>query len=415
MRKNETKARHTFALSYIFTFLRWLAISIGIGLVCGWVGGAFSIGIEHATHLRTEHGWLLYCLPLAGIAIAGLYRALRLPLTLGTDEILRTVRTQEPVTLKMAPAIFLSTILTHLTGGSAGREGAALQLGGSIGVAMSKAAGHKDDSRRICELCGMAALFSALFGTPLAATLFVIEIVEVGRINDRALLPCLVAALCAKLAALSIGAQAELFPLAAVGAEVGIRTLLQAGGIGIGCAIVATVFCRLMHLSGDVLRKAIPHDFLRIACGGVAVVVLSLLIGTREYLGGGMPVILQALQGSAAASAFLWKFAFTMLTLSSGFKGGEIVPSFFIGATFGCVLAPLLGLAPALGAALGMIGVFCGVTNAPLSSIMLSVELFSAAYLPLFGVTAAVSFALSGHTSLYHAQVFFEPKIGHKE
>ena len=402
-------------LYYARAFVVWTLMAAAVGAVCGVVGGAFAIVVEEATHLRQHTPWLPWLMPVAGLVIAGLYKLLKLPLTIGTDEIIKTVRTQEGVSIKMAPAIFISTALTHLTGGSAGREGAALQLGGSIGVAMSRMAKPLGDNRRIFQLCGMAALFSALFGTPLAATIFVVEIIEIGRINHRALLPCLISALTAKLVAAAIGAPAEAFPLAGGLADTTWLTLLQSAGVGLCCGVVAVIFCQVMHLSGRYLRKAVPNDFLRIALGGAAVALLALLLGTADYQGSGMHVILEALKGHAAPEAFLLKILFTALTLGVGFKGGEIVPSFFIGATLGCVVAPLLGLDPALGAGLGIIAMFCGVTNGALASMVLSVELFGAEYLPLFGIACAVSYALSGHISLYHTQEFLEPKMGHRD
>lgn len=399
---------------YALRFARWLVTSSLIGLICGAVGGLFALAVEIATHLRGENSWLLYLLPLGGLIIAGLYRLMKLPLNLGTDEIFTTVRTQAKVPLWMAPAIFLSTVLTHLLGGSAGREGAALQLGGSMGSAagwLTCRDGRKD-TRRICELCGMAAVFSALFGTPLTACLFVLEVVDVGRINTRAMLPCMISATVAKLAAKLVGAPEELFPLAAGLAQTGPVTLLQSAGMGVICAVMAILFCIVMHRSGKGLRKLIPNDYLRIALGGAVVIGLSLLVGSRDYNGGGGHVIVEALGGHARPEAFALKLLFTAITLSSGYKGGEIVPSFFVGSTLGCVAAPLMGMPAGLGAALGMVGVFCGVTNAPLASVLLSVELFGGEYLPLFGICAAVSFMLSGQFSLYHSQQFLERKLG---
>ena len=400
---------------YSRAFLVWVIFSAAVGAVCGLVGGAFAITVEEVTHLRQHVSWLPWLMPVAGLVIAGLYKLMRLPLSIGTDEIIKTVQTQGDVSIRMAPAIFLSTALTHLTGGSAGREGAALQLGGSIGVAMSRMTRLHNDDHRIFQLCGMAALFSALFGTPLAATIFVIEIAEIGKINHRALLPCLLSALTAKLVAMAIGAPAEVFPLAGGLAETTWLTLLQSGGVGLCCGVVAILFCYAMHASGRYMRKAIPNDFLRIALGGGAVALLAAALGTADYQGSGMPVILNALKGQAAPEAFLLKILFTAMTLSVGFKGGEIVPSFFVGATLGCVVAPLLGLDPALGAGLGIIALFCGVTNGVLASMVLSVELFGAEYLPLFGIAVAVSYALSGQVSLYHTQKFIEPKMGHRD
>jgi len=409
--------------NYAITLVFWLAASLAVGAVCGVLGGLFAMAVEWATHARGEYAILPWLMPVAGLAIAGLYRLLKLPLSIGTDEIISTVRTQERVPLAMAPAIFISTVLTHLTGGSAGREGAALQLGGSIGAGLARIlplekAGERaeNDAVRIFQLCGMAALFSALFGTPLAATIFVVEIIEVGRINGRALLPCLVSAVTAKFVALGIGAPAEVFPLASGLAEAGAVPLTQTVVLGVVCALVAILFCTVMHRASKLFRKWIPNDFLRVLAGAAAVILLSLLLGTQDYRGGGMHVIHAALVGEQVpAAAFLLKIAFTALSLGAGYKGGEIVPSFFIGATLGATLAGLIGFPPALGAAVGIIGLFCGVTNAPLASMMLAVELFGAEYVLFFGVAAAVSYALSGHISLYHAQIMVEPKLGHRD
>lgn len=406
------KMKETFY--YLRAFIVWAVLSAAVGAVCGLVGGGFAMAVELATHLRQQTAWLPWLMPAAGLLIAGLYRVLGLPLSIGTDEIIRTVRTQEGVSIKMAPAIFVSTVLTHLTGGSAGREGAALQLGGSIGVAMSRVLKPLGDNRRIFQLCGMAALFSALFGTPLAATVFVLEIIDIGKFNHRALLPCLISALAAQQVALAIGAPAEAFPLADGLAGISAVTLLQAGGIGLCCGAVAILFCYVMHFSGRTFRRLLPNDFLRIALGGAAVAALAEALGTADYQGSGMQVILAALGGDAKPWAFALKLLFTAVTLGTGYKGGEIVPSFFVGATLGCTVAPLLGLDPALGAALGLVALFCGVTNGALASIALATELFGVEYLPLFAIAAAVSYALSGHVSLYHTQAFSEDKMGHR-
>ena len=403
--------------NYAFRFLAWLLTACLIGCLCGVAGGLFAMAVEWATHFRGENGWLLYLLPVGGLLIAGMYRLMKLPLNIGTDKIIETVRSQERVPILMAPAIFASTVLTHLLGGSAGREGAALQLGGSIGAAVGCVTrpDAKKDVRRICELCGMAALFSALFGTPLTAAVFVLEIIEVGRFNTRGLFPCVAAAVTASLMAKLIGAPAEVFPLAAGLAQVNALTALQAAGLGVVFAVMAILFCLVMHNGGKWMRRWLRNDWIRIAVGGLAVIGLTLLVGCRDYNGGGAHTIVEALAGHAKPEAFALKLLFTAVTLSAGFKGGEIVPSFFVGSTLGCVVAPLLGLPAALGAGLGLVGVFCGVTNAPLASMMLSIELFGSEYLPLFGIAVAVSFMLSGHFSLYHSQVFVQRKLGEKE
>lgn len=407
LRKNMILGGH-----YAAAFGYWAVAGIVVGLACGAVGALFAMAVSFATGLRQAQPWLLYLLPAGGVAIALLYRAFRLPLSVGTDAIIKSVRTQEKVPILMAPAIFASTFVTHLLGGSAGREGAALQLGGSIAAALGDLLKPREDARRIFELCGMAALFSALFGTPITAAIFVVEMVDVGEVNYRALFPCMVSALTAALTARAMGAPAEEFPLAAGLADVCAVNLARAAGLGALCAVVAIVFCCIMHSSGSLFKKLVKNDCLRTAVGGAAVILLTLAVGGYDYNGGGMEVILAALAGEARPEAFALKMLFTAVTLSAGFKGGEIVPSFFIGATFGCVAGGLLGLPSALGAGLGLVSVFCAVTNAPLAALALSVELFGAEYLPLMGASLTVAYMLSGHISLYHQQLFAHPKLG---
>ncbi|MBQ3168390.1 MAG: chloride channel protein, partial [Clostridia bacterium] len=219
----------------------------------------------------------------------------------------------------------------------------------------------------------------------------------------------------ASLFAKLVGAPEEPWNLASGLQSVGTVSYLEAAGMGVACAIMAIIFCVCMHVGGKYVKKLIKNDYLRVVSGGVVIVALSLLLKTRDYNGGGMHVIFYALNGKAVPWAFLVKTLLTMITLSCGFKGGEIVPSFFVGATMGCTLAGVIGMSPALGAALGLIGMFSGITNAPIAAIIMSVELFGAEYLPLFGIAAAIAFMLSGHFSLYHAQLFTEPQLGHEE
>lgn len=401
------------AAGYIRAFIKWAFTGAVIGLVCGAVGALFAHGVNLATNLRARHDWLIWLLPLGGLVISGLYRLAGLPLSTGTDRIIESVRTQEKVPVAIAPLIFVSTVITHLMGGSAGREGAALQLGGSIAAWIGDKAPHHRDDRRIFELCGMAALFSALFGTPFTAAFFVLEVVDVGALYYRALLPCAAAALTASILAAKMGAHAEVFPLAEAMAVADVPSLLRAGALAILCAIAAIIFCNVMHVAPKILKKLIPNDFARMFAAGAVIVCITVASGSRAYNGGGMDIIERALMhGEAKPWAFAAKMGLTALTLGAGFKGGEIVPSFFVGSTFGCVMGAVLGLEPALGAAIGLVAVFCGVTNTPVASLILSVEMFGAEYLPFFGLAVAVSFMLSGHISLYHSQTFISRKLG---
>lgn len=402
-------------LEHLTGFVKWLLFSAVIGLICGVVGAAFHYAIEWAGELRGRFPWLLWCLPAAGALIVLLYRWCGMEKDRGTNFVLIAVRENEPMRLRTAPLIFLATVLTHLVGGSSGREGAALQLGGSISSKIGHWMRLDDKDRRVITMCGMSAAFSALFGTPLTAAIFAMEVVSVGVMYYAAVVPCTLSAIIGVEVAKYFGVAPTAFTLAEIPA-VNTVTLLQVTGMGILFAILSVLFCRLMHAAPKIYEKYLPKPLPRAAVGGLIVIVLTFLVqlwspGTYDYNGAGSVVIADAIAGHARPEAFLLKMLFTTITLGAGFKGGEIVPVFFTGATFGCVAAPLLGLPASFGAGLGMVSVFCGVTNCPMTSILLSYELFGGQGLLLFALSCAISYMLSGYHSLFSEQKIIYSKI----
>jgi H+/Cl- antiporter ClcA len=303
----------------------------------------------------------------------------------------------------MAPLIIIATVLTHLFGGSAGREGAALQLGGSLGHKIGDLLHLDEEDKKVIVMSGMSAAFSALFGTPMAAAIFPIEMVCVGSFYYVALVPCVLASLIASNFAASMGINPEAFTITFIPE----MTILNAGKVillGLLCGAVSVLFCLAMHTASDLYGKYIKNPYLRVLAGGAIIVVLTFILQTTDYNGAGIPVIDKAMEGEVVPYAFLLKILFTAITLGAGFKGGEIVPSFFIGSTFGCLMGQLLGISPSLCAALGLIGVFCGATNCPLSSMFISFELFGFDGGAYFLIVAAISYMISGYSSLYHNQ-----------
>ncbi|MBQ7713959.1 MAG: chloride channel protein [Oscillospiraceae bacterium] len=395
--------------------LSWTVAAAATGLLCGLVGTVFHVGVERVTELRAAHGWLLYTLPLLGLLIVALYKALRAE-GLNTNDVLDEIRFGRGVSLALLPAIFFATLLTHLGGGSVGREGAALQMGGAIGFQTGRLLRMDDSNRRTMTTIGMAAFFSALFGTPLAAAVFALEITTVGRVYYAQLYPCLVAALIACGVSVWFGVAPTAFALAAPRLEAGM--LLRVALLAVLGALLSIAFCECIHFAEKRLGKLLPDPFLRVAAGGAAVVALTLLLGTTDYNGAGMPVIARAVeQGEAADAAFALKLLFTALSLAAGYKGGEVVPSFFVGATFGCVAGPLLGVPAPFAAAVGLVAVFCGAVNCPLASTFLALELFGGVGMPYFALTCAISFVLSGYSGIYSSQriLYRKTKVDYTE
>ena len=395
---------------YILTFSKWLGIAVLIGGICGLIGTAFYKCVAGATALRAQYPWLIYGLPLGGLMIVGLYRLGGMKEDPGTDAVLSSVHSDFRLPFTMAPLIFISTTLTHLFGGSAGREGAALQIGGSVGVTTGRLLKLPEEDHSELTMCGMSALFSALFGTPITAMIFSMEVISVGIFHYGALVPCMLSSLIALLVTQAFGIQGEHFVISQL-PQTGALTLIRVMILAALCALLSIVFCVFMHRSRKLFKKLMPNPWLRAAVGGVVLIGLTLLVGSQDYNGAGMQIVEKAIEGEARPEAFALKLLFTMITLGCGFKGGEIVPSFFIGATFGCVMGSLLGLPPGFGAAIGLISVFCGAVNCPLASMILSVELFGADRLLLFGISCAISYALSGYFGLYGTQKILYSKI----
>lgn len=381
--------------------VRWLVLAGITGAVLGILGGLFGRSITAVTVFRGNHPWMLYLLPLAGLGIVAMYRLD--PYKTGTNRVLEGIQSNTYIPLRTAPLIAASTVITHAFGASAGREGAALQLGGSIGGTIGKWLKMDDYDHKILIMCGMNAGFSALFGTPLTATVFAMEVVSVGIMQYAALVPCSVAALTAKGFAEFLGAHGEHFALPAVTAfdwrSAGLTVLLA-----LCCAAVSILFCVVLHCTEHLYKKWIPDEWLRITAGGCLVILMTKLLGTTDYLGAGMDVIELAMEGKVIAVAFLVKMVFTAVSLGSGFRGGEIVPTLFVGATFGCLFGQVTGLSPSLAAACGMASVFCGVTNCPVSSLLLSFELFGFECMPFFLLSVSIAYLESGYYGLYHSQ-----------
>lgn len=386
----------------LLTFFKLVFMSLLVGLLCGLVGASFSHAVTLATQLRTQHPNLIYLLPVGGLLIVFIYKLCRSE-NLGTNTVISSVLYGKSVTILLAPAIFLGTVITHLFGGSAGREGAALQLGGCIGAATGDFLKLDDKDLRLSIMCGMSAVFAALFGTPIAAAVFSIEVISVGMLQYSALVPCLAASLTAFYTASELGAGKESFSIPLI--PFSYQDLFRVLILSILCAYLSILLCECLHRSEDLFKKKIENPYLRAIVGGVMIILLTTMLGTTDYNGAGMNIIQRAVdEGRAVHYAFLLKLLFTAVTLSAGYRGGEVVPTFFIGATFGCAAAKVLGLDPSLGAAVGMISVFCGATNTPLASLILSVEFFGSSYFIYFAAACAVSYVLSDNFSLYKAQ-----------
>ena len=396
--KNNCK---TAGLSVLF-FVKWILAATIVGTVGAGVGGIFHILLDYVTKIREDNPNIIFMLPVAGVIIAALYFILRKKGNLDTNRVIEAINTEDHVPIILSPLIFVSTTLTHLFGGSAGREGAALQLGGSIGYNIGKLLKFDSEDLHTIVMAGMAAVFTALFGTPLTAAVFAMEVSTVGKMRYNALIPCAVSSQVSCGIVKLMGVHPVYFDV-----DFGVitgETYVKAGVLALLCALVGILFCVGMQRIKRLCYVVFKNVFIRALAGGVIVVILTLILRTNDYNGAGMHVIERALQGEAVWYAFILKLVFTVITLGSGFKGGEIVPAFFIGSTFGCVMGDLLGLNPAVGAAIGFVALFCSAVNCPLASVFLAIEVFGGKGIGMFLLVCAISFIMSGNYSLYRSQ-----------
>ena len=396
--------------TYAVAFVCWLLLSVTTGALCGLLGAGFSKCISYGVTLREEHSWLLYLLPVAGLLSVAIYKLCRVS-DIGTNRVLQSVRGDQKVPFLLGPAIFAGTVISHTFGASAGREGAALQLGGSVSSIICKVLKLNEKTKHILTMCAMAAVFSALFGTPLGAAIFSIEVASVGQFCSAAIFPCLISSVSGYLAASSLGIQGERFSISE-NITLSYNNLWRVAVIAVAGAVVSIIFCKALHSAEHLAKKLLKNDFVRILAGSCVIVALTLILGTTDYNGGGVPVIEKIFShGEVRYEAFALKILFTAISIAAGFKGGEIIPTMFIGATMGGSIATLLGMNPGLGAAVGIAALFCGVTNCPLGTLLLCIELFGSEGMIYFALSMVISFILSGKASLYTKQHFIFSKI----
>jgi H+/Cl- antiporter ClcA len=409
MFKHKIFARFSRPYYLVFT-LKWLAISVPVGVLAGSASALFLYLLEAATHWRQAHSWIVVLLPVGGVLIAAMYHYWGQDVVKGNNQLLEEVEDPKKIIpLKMAPLVLAGTLLTHLFGGSAGREGTAVQMGGAIADQFTRLLRFKSRDRRMLIVCGISAGFASVFGTPLAGAVFAVEVLVIGRLRYDAIIPSLFSALVADYVC-------ELYPIHhshyAVGAVPALDAVnfLWAIVAGIAFGLAAWLFSVAMHQASDLFSSRIKYPLLRPVAGGVLVAAFVLLTGSTRYIGLGLPVLAESFTTQQEYYSFMLKIALTVITLASGFKGGEVTPLFFIGATLGSALSGLLPLPVGLLAGMGLVAVFAGAANTPLACTLMGLELFGMEAAPYLAIASFVAYVFSGHTGIYRSQVIGRAK-----
>lgn len=411
--------------------VKWFCLAAPVAAAVGSACALFLWSLERATQARLGMPWLLFGLPLAGIGINVLYTNFGRGVEGGNNLLMDAIHGHEQgdgavvVPTRMAPLVLVATVVTHLCGGSAGREGTAVQMGGAIASAVGRRLRLTHADMRTLLMVGIAAGFGGVFGTPLTGAVFAMEVLAVGRMNYDALLPCLIAAIIGDWACGAWGVQHTHYAISATASHLGGSPLngLLAAKVAIAAiafGLTSVLFAELTHGISHAFKQAIARPWLRPVVGGVLVIALVYALGTRDYLGLGVSspdphavTILACFQPHGANDwSWWWKLLFTAITLGSGFKGGEVTPLFFIGAALGNVFGRLLGAPVDLFAGLGFVAVFAGATNTPLACTIMGIELFGSEYTLYFTIACFLAYLFSGHSGIYLSQRIGTPKLG---
>lgn len=396
------------AITYI---IKWALISIIISFAIGSASALFLHSLEWVTQIRENHLWIISLLPLAGLGVGLIYHYYGKEANQGNNLLIDTIHQPEKrIPFRMAPLVFIGTVITHLFGGSAGREGTAIQMAGAIADWFRRLFRLSNEDAKIILIAATAAGFGSVFGTPLAGAVFGLEFFLIGKLRYNALYPAFLCAVLADLVCKIWNAHHTHYYITFT-PDTSALNILYTVLAGIIFGLCAILFSKSLHSLTEIFKNTIKYPPFRPLVGGIVVVLLVWILGTTKYIGLGIPTIIESFNSEVVPYAFALKIILTVVTLSAGFKGGEVTPLFFIGATLGNALALFIPLPMALLAGMGFVAVFAGATNTPLASSIMAIEMFGNQCGVYVAIACVVSYLISGHTSIYGKQMIGEPKF----
>ena len=385
-------------------FLKWIIIGTIVGIITGFISAIFLKTLEIATTLRINNPWLLFLLPIGGAFISFLYTKYGKNSSKGNNLIIDKINdSDEEIPLRMSVLVFVGTITTHLFGGSAGREGTGVQIGACISNEIGKLLRLDKEDLKVILMCGVSSGFGSVFGTPLAGTIFGLEVAALGKMNYTAIIPCFTSALIGNLVTRFLGVTHTHYNILSIN-SFSYTIILKVIIASILFGLVSKLFSELIHKLKEVFSYLFKNTSVKSMVGGVTIIALTYIVGTRDYLGLDLTLMAESFTGKVSPFAFINKLIFTSITLGTGFQGGEITPLFVIGSTLGNTLSSILNISPKFLSSLGLIGVFAGATNAPITSFVLGLEMFGSQNMEYMFMTCAISYLFSGNTGIYLSQ-----------
>ncbi|TKG88150.1 chloride channel protein [Puteibacter caeruleilacunae] len=405
----------------LFFITKWFVFSLLVGALSGSASALLLHSLDWATNWRESHLWIIWLLPVGGFCIGWAYHYHGSSVVKGNNQLLEEFhKPKKIIPLRMAPLVLFGTVATHFFGGSAGREGTAVQMGGALAdqfshlLKLKKRHHHQllrlnKDDRKILLIIGISAGFASVFGTPLAGAVFALEVLVLGKMRYDALIPSLMAAVIANYTCnlWNVGHTHYHIPVVP---EMTVTNIIWAVIAGVFFGLTGMLFSKSTHFWGDLFKKKISYAPLRPVIGGIFIATAVHLIGTTKYIGLGVPTIVDAFSTDLNWYDFLLKVLFTSFTLGAGFKGGEVTPLFYIGATLGNALTLFIPLPMALLAGMGFVAVFSGATNTPIACTLMGIELFGAEGGVFIAIACVTAYLFSGHTGIYSAQMIGAPK-----
>jgi H+/Cl- antiporter ClcA len=389
-----------------------------VAVLAGTASAVFLWALQLITQTREANRWLIALLPIAGFAVGWVYLHYGQSVEAGNNLLIDEIHDPKSVIpLRMAPLVLGATLISHLFGASVGREGTAVQMGGALADQINHVFKLTERERRILLIAGISAGFASVFGTPLAGMFFGLEVLVVGRVrlrmNVHAILPCGVAAMLAHqicAAWMSVMEVGHAHYVIGTIPALSWWNLMMVACAAIVFGLTARAFAEVAHRSSGWIKQKIAYAPARPLIGGIVIASAVLLFGLDRYIGIGDAGIAASFQQSSAPYDFLGKMVFTIASLSSGFKGGEVTPLFYIGATLGSAIAPYLQMAVPFLAAIGFVAVFAGAANVPLACTLMAIELFGAEIGFYAGIACLISYLVSGNKGIYAAQRLEIPK-----